>query len=98
MGTLENFDPATDWADNDDSDEGEPGAGSGEDEGGKVGKGEPVIESIGVFLDVRYIRGGEAEYLREGSIEIDDGRVHYDVRHSRTDIVIVRIGLSFLVM
>ena len=76
----EAFDPATDWADNDDSD----------DEG--------KIESVGIFLDIRYIRGGEADYLREGSIEIEDGRVKYDVRHSRTDIVVVRIGLSLSIM
>lgn len=52
------------------------------------------LESIGFFTDVRYLRGGEADYLKEGSIEIEGGRVQYDVRHSRTDIVIVRIGIS----
>ncbi len=56
------------------------------------------LESVGIFLDVRYIQGGEADYLREGSIEIDGGKVSYDVRHSRTDIVIVRIGISIGVM
>ena len=59
---------------------------------------DPKLESIGIFGDIRYLRGGEADYLRKGSIEIDGGRVKYDVRHSRTDIVIVRIGLSFNVM
>jgi hypothetical protein len=56
------------------------------------------LESVGIFLDVMYLRGGEADYLREGSIQVQDGRVKYDVRHSRTDIVIVRIGISLNLM
>jgi hypothetical protein len=64
------------------------------EEGGDDGK----VESIGIFFDVRYMRGGEADYLREGSIEIENGRVRYDVRHSRTDMVIVRIGFSAVIM
>jgi hypothetical protein len=52
------------------------------------------VESVQIFLDVRYMRGGEAEYLKEGSITVDDGRVHYDVLHSRTDMVLFRIGVS----
>jgi hypothetical protein len=56
------------------------------------------LESVGIFLDVRYLRGGEADYLREGSIQVQDGRVEYDVRRSRTDIVVVRIGISLNLM
>jgi hypothetical protein len=56
------------------------------------------VESVRIFLDVRYMRGGEADYLKEGSITIDDGSVHYDVLHSRTDMVIFRIGVSLGIM
>ena len=52
------------------------------------------LESLQIFFDVRYMRGGEADYLKEGSITIDDGRVHYNVLHSRTDMVLFRIGVS----
>jgi hypothetical protein len=57
-----------------------------------------AVSGVGIFLDVRYLRGGEADYLKEGSITIDDGRVHYDVLHSRTDMVIFRIGASLSIM
>lgn len=58
----------------------------------------PGLESVGVFTDVRYLKGGEADYLREGSIQIEGGKVTYDVRHSRTDMVIVRLGISITLM
>lgn len=85
-------DPEEDLAWKDDPDEEIEGVEAGE------GKDKVKVESIGIFLDARYLRGGEAEYLREGSITIEDGRVEYDVRRSRTDIVVFRIGLSFNVM
>jgi len=44
------------------------------------------------------MRGSEADYLREGSITIDDGRVEYDVRRSRTDLLVYRLGVSFNLM
>jgi hypothetical protein len=56
------------------------------------------LESLQIFFDVRYMRGGEADYLKEGSITVDDGRVHYDVLHSRTDMVLFRIGVSLAFM
>ena len=85
-------DPGEDPASKDDLDEVILGEGSGES-AGKV-----KVQSIGVFLDARYLRGREAEYLREGSITVEDGRVEYDVRRSRTDIVIFRIGFSVNLM
>jgi hypothetical protein len=69
-------------------------AGAEEEGGEDKGK----VESVGLFLDIRYLRGGEADYLREGSIQIDNGRVRYDVRRSRTDIMIMRVGVSVNIM
>ena len=85
------FDPEKDLGLNSDSEDQETDGVRGEaaEEEDKV-----KLESVGIFLDVRYLRGGEADYLKEGSIMIEDGRVRYDVRHSRTDMVIFRIGVS----
>jgi hypothetical protein len=58
------------------------------------GEGKLKVRSVGVFVDARYLKGNEAEYLREGSITVEDGRVEYDVRRSRTDLVVFRIGFS----
>jgi hypothetical protein len=55
---------------------------------------EEGLESFGLFVDVRYLKGGEADYLTKGSIQIEDGEVEYDVRHSRTDMVSIRLGIS----
>jgi opacity protein-like surface antigen len=50
-----------------------------------------------VLLDagVRYLRGGRAEYLREGSIQREDGVVFFDVLRSRTDVVTAQVGVTF---
>jgi opacity protein-like surface antigen len=50
-----------------------------------------------VLLDagVRYLRGGRAEYLREGSISRKDGAVFFDVLRSRTDVVTAQVGVTF---
>lgn len=49
-----------------------------------------------VFIDIRgiYAAGGEAEYLKEGSIyRGTDGRILYDVSRSRTDLLTVSAGV-----
>jgi hypothetical protein len=50
----------------------------------------------GVFVDLgaRYVYGGEAEYLKEGSIRNVNGRVTYDVLKSRTDLLVLQLGAS----
>jgi hypothetical protein len=53
------------------------------------------IFSMDLDVGVRYIRGGEAEYLKEGSIHRQNGTVSYDVYRSRTDLLGAYIGLSF---
>ena len=56
-------------------------------------------EIDGVFIDfrVRYFSGGEAEYLKEGSIRRPNSQVEYDVEKSRTDLLTFHLGvvLSF---
>jgi hypothetical protein len=45
---------------------------------------------------VRYLRGSEAEYLREGSIRRTNGSVSFEVLSSRTDVVTAQVGVSFV--
>jgi opacity protein-like surface antigen len=49
-----------------------------------------------VFIDLnfRYIFGGEADYLKEGSIRREDGEVIYDITRSKTDISTAHIGVA----
>ncbi len=49
---------------------------------------------IFVDLGVRYVFGGEAEYLKEGSIRNVDGNVAYDVLKSRADLLVFQVGVS----
>lgn len=52
----------------------------------------------GVFIElgVNYILGGEAEYLKKGSIQKDDnGKMIFDVYKSKTDLMTVHIGVGF---
>ena len=51
-------------------------------------------------LGARYLFGGEAEYLKKGSIQLNDPTsdptdLIYDVQRSKTDILNFRIGLVF---
>lgn len=45
-----------------------------------------------VNAGVRYMNGSEAEYLREGSISIENGSVTYDTLQSRTDMLMIQLG------
>lgn len=49
-----------------------------------------------LFLDlkVRYLFGTEAEYLKEGSVIIQNGNVYYDVSKSKTDILSAQVGVT----
>lgn len=51
----------------------------------------------GVFLNVggRYFFGGEASYLKRGSIRRCNGHVAYDVTRSRTDLLQTHVGVTF---
>ena len=48
------------------------------------------------FIDLRarYIFGGKAEYLTEGSILVEDQEVTYLVYESRTDLLTFQIGFG----
>ena len=59
---------------------------------GKTKKGK--IWSILIDFGARYILGGEAEYLKEGSIKRVGGRVVFDKIQSKTDILITHLGVT----
>ncbi len=46
-------------------------------------------------VSVRYLRGGEADYLTEGAIRREGGQAFADISRSRTDMVLVYIGVAF---
>ncbi len=48
-----------------------------------------------LFLDfkVRYLLGTEAEYLKEGSVTIQNGKAYYEVSRSKTDLLTVHLGV-----
>lgn len=52
-------------------------------------------EGTSIFLDIksRYLMGTEAEYLKEGSIEIIDSQVYYDITRSKTDLLSAHLGV-----
>ena len=54
------------------------------------------LMQIYVDLKVRYLYSGEAEYLKEGAISIDENaKVHYDVSKSKTDLMLFQLGFIF---
>jgi hypothetical protein len=52
-------------------------------------------QSVRLDLSVRYLYGGEADYLTEGSIRWGESLVVLEPHRSRTDMIAVYIGLSF---
>ncbi len=46
-------------------------------------------------MNVRYLRGARAAYLRKGSIREENGLVIFDVLSSRTDVLAIQIGVTF---
>ena len=61
---------------------------SGDPTGGKLWR-------LMLDLRMRYIIGGEAEYLKEGSISYEGLNVIYDVSKSKTDLMTAQIGVTF---
>ena len=45
-------------------------------------------------ISLRYLRGGEANYLREGAIQREGGQAFLDINRSRTDMILIFIGVS----
>lgn len=58
---------------------------------GKTKKGK--IWSILIDFGARYILGGEAEYLKEGSIRRVDGEVEFGKIKSKTDLLTTQLGV-----
>lgn len=55
-----------------------------------------VEDDIGsLFLDIkaRYLFGSEAEYLKEGSVIVSNGKVTYQVSKSKTDLITAHVGV-----
>lgn len=52
------------------------------------------VSDVFIDLGVRYSFGGEAEYMKEGSVRNVDGKVVYDILKSKTDLLIFQIGAS----
>ena len=52
--------------------------------------------NVSVDLGLRYLKGGNARYLKEESITIDENnKVHYDPKESTTDLMNFYFGVSF---
>lgn len=66
---------------------------------GKRRTDEGIHEAF-ISLDVRYLSGSQAEYLKPGSVKIEqvDNKpvVRYDVINSRTDMIVGRIGVTLM--
>ncbi len=52
------------------------------------------VNDVSIHLGGTYLRGGEAEYLKKGSIRTVNGQAVYDVLTSRTDIILYSLGVS----
>ncbi len=52
------------------------------------------LRSPRLDLSVRYHRGGEAQYLTKGAIVREGGRAILDFSRSRTDMIMVYVGLA----
>ena len=55
-----------------------------------------TTKPVSVYVDggVRYLKGGKARYLQEGSIRRVDGQVLYEIDESETDMLVVHIGVT----
>jgi len=59
----------------------------------KSGEGGPVV--LSVDMAIKYLKGGKAEYLKEGSIFLDNDKALYTAECSITDLVTGYVGVSF---
>jgi len=51
------------------------------------------INNLFLDLKARYIFGTEAQYLKEGSVTIVNGKAYYDVQKSKTDLLTINVGV-----
>jgi len=61
----------------------------------RLSGGDPDAKKPGVFLDLKstYQHGGQAEYLTEGGITLEDDRPVFAVNESRTDLITYELGV-----
>lgn len=52
------------------------------------------IQQVSIDLGARYIWGGQAEYLKEGSLHRENGRVSFETIESRTNLTQVHLGVT----
>ena len=55
---------------------------------------QPRMWSVLIDLKMHYLVGGEAEYLKKGSVRRSDGKVSYDIIKSKTDLLTAQIGVA----
>lgn len=57
--------------------------------------GDPVTEMGAIYLDIkgRYLFGSEAEYLKEGAVEVIGQNVTYHTSKSKTDMLTIHVGI-----
>jgi hypothetical protein len=55
----------------------------------------PMLGEVLVDLRCTYMAGSQAEYLKEGSIRRVAGQVIYDIRKSKTDLLMIQVGVAF---
>ncbi|MGE5400578.1 MAG: hypothetical protein ACM3S2_09250 [Ignavibacteriales bacterium] len=58
--------------------------------------GAPKLNSLWVDLKVRYLLGSEADYLKEGAVRIEQGKVIMNPSRSHTDMITAHIGVVFM--
>jgi len=59
----------------------------------KDNNGEKAPISLNLGIRLRYLFGGQADYLRKGSIEVVQNRFVYEHFRSRTDLLFLNVGL-----
>ena len=59
-------------------------------------EGTTRIERVMLNLMGRYKAGGTAEYLKKGSITVQNGQAFYDVSRSKTDLFYYTVGVLFM--
>ncbi|MDZ7269041.1 MAG: outer membrane beta-barrel protein [candidate division KSB1 bacterium] len=60
-------------------------------ESSKLGRTREVL----LDLRLRYLVGGEADYLNEASLRREDGGIGYAVKRSKTDLFTIQVGAVF---
>lgn len=57
----------------------------------------PGARRTAIFLDLRarYLLGSEAEYLKKGGIDREDGEIRINPVRSKTDLLTINVGVSF---